>query len=41
MNNLFSVKLCNTAGHFYESVFIFLSLKLTPKHTQPYYTTFR
>ena len=39
------VILCNTAGHFYSSVFIFSHLKargkkkLTRKNTQPYYTT--
>ena len=27
INNLFSGKLCNTAGHFYSSVFIFSRLK--------------
>ena len=26
INRLFSGKLCNTVGYFYESVFIFLSL---------------
>ena len=27
INNLFSGKLCNTAGYFYSSMFIFSSLK--------------
>ena len=47
INNLFSEKLCNTADHFYSTVFIFLSpkgskkYKLTLKYTQPHYTSFR